>query len=1667
MLTGDRVSLCRLLSSLDEDDLSSDEKTFFEWSRKSSSFSELSAAFGARRLLHLCAKLPQLEGQVLPTLLLELQRSFLANVNSLFLVPNWLDLPQLPLVLCAHFMRKQASKHIVWITTREKVHMATRMAHDLASAKEWHLQTPEHTDEEHLNRGEGSEPTLDIVTPDIYAAMLRSGAPMSRVSLILVSCPEHLLNDASPLQADLKFIFKRYRDESPIVRPTVALLYENFDALPLALSTLQPSFSKHVPQLNMVDMSSKELERMSSDVNQELVGYVLEFPLLSPPADVLLRALSAFVPSLLDLYAQDSELESHKGRYKLETATKDSPNSELLRRAKYFDPLLPYYTQRLPIIHDNGSVNKYFTALISSIERNWEKSPPKLILTAMVDLCTAITLLSEVGILDALSYISKRSTKLVAAVGKRTGKNNLLDSLFDSLASIQTTISNFRAEYIDDNAANANPSEEDTKARNTTREYRGKCQSLLDLLKTCVPENRESNAGKEQVGDSETAQRTGVDTKNWKARIIVHVSNSTVSKRLKHAIEDVHPSATVYSLGEASDDVTCDSFFAPDVSSPSVLISIPNSSKVLRTHYQQHCRAHATTTAAKFIPGAQYGPHRNSKSFTPAPASHTAFDSRGTTDSVIILRLDTVDVRDTMKELQVGPVGQVLVDLKSSNYSLVSRLDTIVTRTPEYVTLVAAKRDIIEEATRILEVVKMRQLKVWSSPTSTSNLNGFASENHASNGSAPIMNGGTPWGAEGTPMSDTHNFQTPRLGSTPMSQLTPPWYELSVQGEGNGMPTPMIGQQATAFTVEGAAVLGATPGAPHLDSSVLSDASSIPGLLSAISLNPGADVALGNVFSETAPVSSVPSMTPYQKTMSQQKSFVHELLEMDESALSTKQLPSYAMPPPGLMSTNAPPSMPQSSEKFNAYTKNALKQQTLASEAPSLQLYGAASPYGQLTEGPVAMFAASPVFVDSASAMGTPNFLTSQAVNGLGSPGLLPISPLAALDRENDIIFPPGFSSGNISSLGATPTTAAPPQNPFVQQQPLSNLQSFLMPTSAPSPTTGISALHNTGSKSSLSGLNSTSPPGLSMSSVPFSSSNNNTASTLCSGSATLGGNTQGQTWKLAPSTSLSLPPGFSGTTSPSSSGMSLVGMLPSPASSSMPPGLVLNGLNGASSGLQSSGSPSPSIVGANANPSANATMVGASAANKITKPSALMAMGIVPAASNTNSDPISLLHIHFSRQGTPDPVYEEVMCGGVDHARQYMSSCTLASGEKFQGWGTRKKDAKKAAAAYALEYVTGQPASQYFENSASNYTHRPGPQATSFDPSAATVTLAAAAAASTVAVSAARPPVSNYSLLPTNTNSPLGFQLPHAMQQPSEMGPSPAIQKQTTAPAHQPVYQHNLSQQQQVFIQQQLIQQQQQQQLQQLQRGAAPSTTAGASTMSLSSLSSLQQQQASKPTLISKLTPQGVPSPFSTTASSPKLSLSSASMTAPAAATSSMNGMGSSTPKSHGTIVNGEYIPTWLAGNLNAPSASSSLPKSTQVSNTTAAASMYKPQAQTSNATANGGQAKPLSMSSSSSPFSATVGGVSASVHSPYDATTLTLANPIGIVNEHHQKRGYRMPLYADGGRTAGSDHEPSFLCTVTLFDGRTYQASGSSKKDAKTNAALLAAAALGLTGN
>jgi dsRNA-specific ribonuclease len=86
------------------------------------------------------------------------------------------------------------------------------------------------------------------------------------------------------------------------------------------------------------------------------------------------------------------------------------------------------------------------------------------------------------------------------------------------------------------------------------------------------------------------------------------------------------------------------------------------------------------------------------------------------------------------------------------------------------------------------------------------------------------------------------------------------------------------------------------------------------------------------------------------------------------------------------------------------------------------------------------------------------------------------------------------------------------------------------------------------------------------------------------------------------------------------------------------------------------------------------------------------------------------------------------------------------------------------------------------------------------------------------------------------------------------------------------------------------------------------------------------------------------------------------------------------------------------------------------------------------------------------------------AAANAAAQASALTHANPIGAVNEFHQKRGLRMPAYHDAGRTSGPDHEPSFLATVTLYDGRTFEARGTSKKDAKTNVALKVANALGL---
>jgi len=310
-----------------------------------------------------------------------------------------------------------------------------------------------------------------------------------------------------------------------------------------------------------------------------------------------------------------------------------------------------------------------------------------------------------------------------------------------------------------------------------------------------------------------------------------------------------------------------------------------------------------------------------------------------------------------------------------------------------------------------------------------------------------------------------------------------------------------------------------------------------------------------------------------------------------------------------------------------------------------------------------------------------------------------------------------------------------------------------------------------------------------------------------------------------------------------------------------------------------------------------------------------------------------------------------------------------------------RKKDAKKAAAAYALEYVTKVPASAYFDEVAlpsSFHGSRTGPQGTSF--SALQDTSVDPALAPRTAAEPNNGTRSNPSSLPHSaTRAPLNPLSP-------SYGPSTTTQNGSNG-GNKHNFPPGLAK--------------------------APSTPYGypsaqSSPISFSSLSSSNSQQASR---------------------------------RPGTTTAPYNTNGATSPSALPDVAGAsEYFPAYLTGSLGASSSSS--PYGTT--------------------TANGaGEANKTTKPATSASTASSTGGFASSA--PYDWAT-AITNPIGIVNEYHQKKGLRPPAYTDCGRTSGTDHEPHFLCKVVIYDGRGFDARGTSKKEAKTQAALQVAMALNL---
>lgn len=1468
-------------------------------------------------------------------------------------------------------MRHNATRHVVWLVDEENLLSVRSSASVLALKFGWPMETLEQVVEGKFSRGEDSKPTLDVVTPRIYAEMLREGAPLHRTSLILVQTTHALLNPSARDHAMMKFIFKRYSNESSVTRPKLALFTSGItftselELAPHAIppSELLPLLTALVPNLGIAELSSNEMDAIIRGLILETRGYLLEKTVPSLSIESLQRSFASSIFALLSLYVDEAEPGSQQDKYHTEARKDGSSASEYERRAEYLEPLLPYYTHHSKIIYESGLINLEFLRKIEKIAKNWEKAPPQLILNAIAIITHGTLLLSDLGPEASINYVTKYLAKLIGNSGRRPTKNSAMDKFIALATSLQRSISAFRDEIGLSASSNA-PADQLGAAT-----FAGRSSVLFDLLH------------KSLVEQPATAQN------HWKPKFVVHAATSVSARQLKKLLVAKYPAVALFQLGEASDEETCEEFFQlghqipgeamDEHNGPSVLITVPSSRRVFTAEFEKYTRAHPHCRP-RFMPRAIFGPHRSNSDWAPAPPSHERFSPEYSVDSIIILRLGSSNAYDTMRTLKECSESETVVTLKTSNFSLAALLSGLPAVLQEFKLLVTSKIDVVAECHQILDTIKEKVLKRYQAPavivapTTSTNANGVSTTSIKPVG----------------PISKDEHAYAPGMGST-----VPPgadWYSQDRPAH-LFTSTPPASRSTQGAVTRGAVTQGAVTHGAVTHGAVTHGPAASPGTdkkhsesnghksdtartteqqLAGLSLNGGDHIIIGNkkvpYTATTPPPSLAAGNTPMPQDNETRPHIDYASAFTRQGSFMTSFMGDHATPLPALTphgnngkaNVVAEPALPQSAKTSTTVAQQQQQQPPLQQKPSS---YDKAHGFSGSFDDPIRF----------------------QGPDQYSQMMVAPVTWDGGSYRTNFDLVPQGPYEQLVPQGPASSPPAA------AQQQSRLSFDSKSAPstktTSPPTPRQSLDYDSPQGPHSLNSAMDEVMPMPQSKSS--FSSSNNITSTPANTGK---------------PSTEVAYD-----SMATMYDNAALYGTSSNPMADYDPSSDYMRATEAAAAAAQAS---LPMTASANVLTAQN--MIASTGANK----------------SETNSDPISLLHIYYSKLGSVDPTYEETVIGGSDHARVYQAICTLPTGETFEGTGNRKKEAKKVAAAHALEYVANIPAS--------NYLNPP--------PTPSGVTSASM-------IPETHPNLVHPSAIPRRPV--LHFQsatLPHPGSSDGAGGNGAGGSANGAG-------------------------------------GNGNGSTGNGGGSSSASMNQLLSGGTYRPSTTGSSFPSwlggsisGNDSPSPPTSQQPQQQPQQPQQQQPQHAHSS-------SIYSHPGPGYSHYSGASTSNGSNTGSTNMQNPM--MASN---AASINSNMGSTSYHPHSGGGGGARTQSGGGGPSNSSGGGYGinglgnggssgyygASAYMPSSSSSsadsgqgplelpLTHHNPIGLVNEYHQKNNIVLPTYHDAGRASGSDHEPLFRCICVLNDGtlRSFESSGTSKKEAKTNVAIAVAKELRL---
>lgn len=1635
-------------------------------------------------------------------------------------------------------MRHDATKHIVWLVEDDQLLSVRAVADILGSKFGWPVATLERVVEGQFSRGEDSKPTLDVVSPSLYAQMLREGAPLHKTSLILVQATFSLINADSPNNAHMRSIFKRYANESPIVRPKLALFTTGIEfanpveARPNAIAPadLFPRLSELIPNLGVAEISSRYVEDISRMLSVETRGNLREKRMPSSDIESLLQRLSTAVSPLISLYVDEAELASSKNKFHMAPKKDGSPISEFERRSAYLDPLIPYYSHQEDITYESGLVNLKLEQTVARLIKDWDKSAPRLILDVIHVLLHTLLLNLDLGTRVSLHYAKKYLKKLLEAVGRRGNKNSAIDKVCDIVASVQADIKQFCLTHgIGDSEDLFIPQSADDKVANEVKFFTGRSSILLELLDKAISEPNTTSI----VG--------------WKPRFVVHATNSVSVTQLVKMLKAQYPSIAVFQLGEASDEETCEDFLHLGDHSPRredeseqydayVLVTAPPSYPIFAAIYDKFLKE-IQDPAQKVISS----PQGSNPNWFHESEEHVCLSSSKTAHPVTILIFGSSNTLETIQSLQQCSEDETVVTLANSEFCLSSIVAGLPSIVETFTMLVTRRIDAVAEARAFLDGVNSKVLKRYQAPPVLAVV------------PSTDTNGGT--GAHG----NTFKY-TPSLGPEDVSGIgasLPPgadWYAGSTnfQGEqrltspelrakfGESLPPVTIQRPGNRNAKSGAATSPLVPSKQQDPSPIAAFSDWVQDQNPPLSLSSSA-TPLPNQPSSTAPKSISPPQTATAQAAPTapprtRTSYISDIMDdpiaplailggINGNSAARGGIIDSTSPTDGTTLSVKQSDAPSASQSSQTPPHSSIRGSKGSVDLSSyIQVGGAAGLGGKTPIGdPIyyipstqqsAMIAPvmSPVALHNVSADTTRLYKQSSFGSELADllspsspiPGMMSSKTRKEAGQADQEQRGQGTNSDvESSAASAFPAAANAPVDSPDGPRSLNSVLDEVMPTQAAPQQDEVSELPSQPQASQQQSFRNTSPLQQESYDAHERRLRDRSPSHDFHNPNLFG----------APH---SVAYGYATTSSPLLSDNEEYGeddYYPLPDGSSFS-----STLSAAAHPREVPRDPAPSPAML---PSVTASN------NAVTAQHLIAATGA--GKSETNSDPISLLHIFYSKTGLLDPVYEENVIGGSDHARVYEATCTLPTGENFTGIGTRKKDAKKAAAAYALEFVANIPASNYgsastlvpgvkeAQNLAPTY-HSSTHSSSAFHPPHIPPSTASTSAHHSsqhpahISSSAESPPpnavshggpqsTSNATNVPNST----GYaSLAGDRPMPSEGGErdrgmsSPPLPRATTAAAQGP--------------------------------SSSPSSPSSSSSSSSSVTPSTVQHQSGvspAPNTYTGYRQPNTPLPSW---------LGAASFSgAPKSSSPATNGDGfsSANPPTHqygvygnygGNDSNGGNVGSAGNGNLgsNRNNGTNGANGEDQAGNYGYDAPSYGQQQQqqqqrfffanaspsqarsgmtTSSYGGGGGmnsdafqahEVPPMTRAPSGSNINNAMGSKvneSGTTAPPPPSSTPLYQhgappsfapqtfgtaesalpfhpNPIGLVNEYHQKKNLALPNYHDAGRASGSDHEPLFRCICVLSDGsnRRYEATGSSKKDAKTSVALTVARVLGL---